>query len=113
MRAGVDEFVGGRGAVFDFEGDADVCAGAPVCLDGVDHLHLGGVGEFERSGTGVKDRDAGIAFALESGSLGETEHVTIEPQGGVEVFGFDNEAELLHTGVGSGWLICHVDYSRT
>ena len=84
-------------------------------LRGVDHLHLGRVGEFKGGRAGVKDYDTRIAVALERGALGQAERVTIKRQSGLEILGFDDEAKLLHAAIGARvvWMICHVDYGRT
>ena len=80
------------------EGDAHPGARSSFGFDAVDHPHLRRVGDLEGGAARVEDHDARVAVALERGLLGEAERVAVEGDGGLEVVGLDDEAQLAHGG---------------
>ena len=98
--------------VDDLEGDANVWADLFAHLDRVDHVHLLGIGEFERRSSGIENGYLRAVLAGKRGEFGQAEVVAVEPDGGVIVAGADDDAQLAHVRLRSA-VVGHVGPLRS
>ena len=90
----LDEPVRGGGHVVHLEGHPEVRADPPADLDGVDQVHLRGVGDLQRRPTRVEDDHVRAALALEVELDLETERVAVERHRLLEVGRLHDQAQL-------------------
>ena len=85
---------GRSGGIGYLERDAESWAHLSADFDLVDHALLRGIGELERSSTGVEDHHSLTVLAVDRLLDLETQGVTIERERGVEILDLDDEAKL-------------------